>query len=161
MIRRAEFSDVSRLVEIFESAKVFMRACGNLSQWADGYPAREDFLKDISSGSFYVLEVDGVVEAGFALVPSPEPTYEYIDGTWLTDGDYVTIHRIASSGAVRGVFDKAVDFALLSHDVVRVDTHSDNEPMKRAIMRRGFSYCGVIYLANGDERLAYEIVKHA
>ena len=73
----------------------------------------------------------------------------------------MTIHRIASSGAVRGVFDKAVDFALLSHDVVRVDTHRDNEPMKRAIMRRGFSYCGVIYLANGDERLAYEIVKHA
>ena len=161
MIRRAEFTDVSRLVEIFEGAKVFMRACGNLSQWADGYPAREDFLRDISSGNFYVLEVDGVVEAGFALVPSPEPTYEHIDGAWLTDGDYVTIHRIASSGAVRGVFDMAVDFAFSSHDVVRVDTHRDNEPMKRAIMRRGFSYCGVIYLANGDERLAYEIVKHA
>ena len=52
MIRRACVSDVSRLVEIFEGAKVFMRACGNLSQWADGYPACEDFFEGHFVGQF-------------------------------------------------------------------------------------------------------------
>ena len=28
--------------------------------------------------------------------------------------------------------------------------------MQHNLLKHGFSYCGIIYLANGDERLAYQ-----
>ena len=28
--------------------------------------------------------------------------------------------------------------------------------MQRALEKSGFAYCGIIYLASGDERLAYQ-----
>jgi hypothetical protein len=28
--------------------------------------------------------------------------------------------------------------------------------MQRALLKRGFKYCGIIYLESGDERLAYQ-----
>ena len=33
--------------------------------------------------------------------------------------------------------------------------------MQHVIVRHGFAYCGIIYLSNGDERLAYQLVKAA
>ncbi len=36
------------------------------------------------------------------------------------------------------------------------DTHRDNHIMQHNILKHGFQYCGVILLANGDERLAYQ-----
>ena len=44
-----------------------------------------------------------------------------------------------------------------SHDAnIRIDTHKDNRIMQHNIEKHGFTYCGIIYLANGDERLAYQ-----
>jgi len=40
-----------------------------------------------------------------------------------------------------------------SHDSnIRIDTHRDNRIMQHVISKYGFTYCGIIYLANGDER---------
>ena len=39
---------------------------------------------------------------------------------------------------------------------IRIDTHRDNRIMQHNIEKHGFTYCGIIYLANGDERLAYQ-----
>jgi len=39
---------------------------------------------------------------------------------------------------------------------IRIDTHRDNAIMQHNIEKHGFTYCGIIYLANGDERLAYQ-----
>ena len=39
---------------------------------------------------------------------------------------------------------------------IRIDTHRDNRIMRHNIEKHGFAYCGIIYLANGDERLAYQ-----
>jgi len=39
---------------------------------------------------------------------------------------------------------------------IRIDTHKDNRIMQHNIEKHGFTYCGIIYLANGDERLAYQ-----
>ncbi len=32
--------------------------------------------------------------------------------------------------------------------------------MQHNILKYGFSYCGIIYLLSGDERLAYQAVTH-
>ena len=39
---------------------------------------------------------------------------------------------------------------------LRIDTHRDNRIMRHCIEKTGFKYCGIIYLENGDERLAFQ-----
>ena len=50
------------------------------------------------------------------------------------------------------------DFALLQTRTghLRIDTHADNHVMQRCILREGFSRCGVIYVADGSARVAFE-----
>ena len=44
-----------------------------------------------------------------------------------------------------------------SHDTnIRIDTHHDNKIMQHNIQKHGFTYCGIIYLLSGDERMAYQ-----
>ena len=94
--------------------------------------------------------------AYFALLPSPEPTYSYIDGAWLTDEPYGVIHRMASYPAAHGIFAAIMDFAAARYAHLRIDTHRDNRIMRHLIEKHGFTYCGIIWLTDGTERLAYE-----
>lgn len=80
------------------------------------------------------------------------------EGKWLDDElPYHVVHQIATSYPdVHGIFSDIMDFCF-SHDPnIRIDTHRDNKIMQHNIAKRGFSYCGIIYLASGDERLAYQ-----
>ena len=94
----------------------------------------------------------------FAFLPSPEPTYARIDGgAWLDDRlPYHVIHRIASYPEVHGVFDTMLRWADKREGNLRIDTHRDNRIMQHLLEKHGFRYCGIIYLASGDERLAYQ-----
>ena len=137
-----------------------MESTGNPDQWGDGYPSEELILYDISSGDSYVCVSEGRVVATFVLRGGDDPTYAQIyEGQWLAATPYGTIHRIASSGAVKGVFHIALQFALTRYDSIRIDTHSDNKVMQAAILKEGFRYCGVIRCWNGTERLAYQYIK--
>lgn len=70
------------------------------------FPREEVILDDIRQQRTMLLvdEADGKerVLAQFALCTGEDPTYAHIDGAWLDDDSYVTIHRIASSGIVKG-----------------------------------------------------------
>lgn len=160
MIRIATNTDIKRIIEIYDIAKDFMRKSGNLNQWTNGYPGESDVLNDIKNNNLYVIELDNKIEAVFAMLDTPEPTYKVIEGSWITNNEYMTIHRIASTGVIKNVFSLATDFALKHKKTVRVDTHKDNIPMQRAILKRGYKYCGIITLKSGDTRLAYEIVEN-
>lgn len=156
-IRKSTVEDLSRLQEIFARARAFMVATGNPNQWAEDYPSEELLLRDIASGDSYVCEVDGRVVATFVLRGGQDPTYDVIyGGAWLNDGPYATIHRIASSGEVKGVFSCAMQYALQQYDSIRIDTHRDNQVMQHAVLKAGFKYCGIIHCWNGSERLAYQ-----
>lgn len=156
-IRNATLDDIPRMREIFAIARRFMAATGNPNQWADTYPSLEQLQDDINSGDSYVcLEADRVV-ATFVLRGGNDPTYDVIyQGSWKNDNPYATIHRIASSGEVKGIFTHAMKFALLHYSTIRIDTHRDNKVMQKAILKAGFIYCGIIHCWNGDERLAYQ-----
>ena len=156
-IRNATLDDIPRMREIFAIARRFMAATGNPNQWADTYPSLEQLQDDINSGDSYVcLEADRVV-ATFVLRGGDDPTYDVIyQGSWKSDNPYATIHRIASSGEVKGIFTHAMKFALLHYSTIRIDTHRDNKVMQKAILKAGFIYCGIIHCWNGDERLAYQ-----
>ncbi len=160
MIRPSTPEDLSRILEIFDSARAFMHSHGNPSQWTNGYPDQSAVLGDIASGASYVLYDSESVYGAFSLFTRPDPCYARIfEGAWPNDAPYVTIHRIASDGTHRGVVQEAVNFALRLCPHVRVDTHKNNLPMQKALKAIGFQYCGVILLQKPDdpERLAFQL----
>ena len=156
VIRPATPADIPALRPVFEAAKGIMRADGNPSQWsAPGFPDDSLLLRDIARGGGFVIESDAIV-AYFALLPSPEPTYDVIDGAWLTDEPYGVIHRMASYPEVHGIFSTIIDYAASRYAHLRIDTHRDNRIMQHLIEKHGFTCCGIIWLEDGTERLAYE-----
>jgi RimJ/RimL family protein N-acetyltransferase len=39
---------------------------------------------------------------------------------------------------------------------IKADTHKDNRAMQKALYKNGFQYCGIIYLEDNSERIAFE-----
>lgn len=160
-IRETRMADVETVMQVFAAAKGIMRKTGNLHQWGDGYPSEEVVRADMEKNGSFVVEDDGRVVGYFAFLPSPDPTYEKIyDGEWLDDTrEYHVVHRIASFPEVHGVFSSIMDFCVAHDKNIRIDTHRDNKVMQHNLLKNGFSYCGIIYLLSGDERLAYQLIK--
>lgn len=158
-IRKASLpKDSERLMEVFAAAKGIMAADGNTNQWTDGYPSLDIVQSDIEKDGGFVVEDDGKIVAYFAFLPSPEPTYDKIyDGKWLDNSKpYHVVHRIASFPEAHGIFKSIMEFCFANERNIRIDTHRDNKIMQHNIEKHGFKYCGIIHLANGDERLAYQ-----
>lgn len=158
-IRKAAMNDVPVIMRLIDEARVIMRSCGNVNQWIDGYPSEETIQNDINNGHCYLLEEeDGHIVASFAFIPGPEPTYkEIFEGRWLDDAPYYVVHRLASTASSHGVFNDVMDYCMGVAGNLRIDTHRDNVIMRHVIERYGFTYCGIIYLLSGDERLAYQL----
>lgn len=76
--------------------------------------------------------------ATFVLRGGIDPTYNIIyEGKWLNDKPYATIHRIASTGEIKGIMHIAMQFALQQYDNIRIDTHHDNMVMQHLIEKKG------------------------
>ena len=170
MIRKAVREDLPALLELYEAARAFMRANGNPTQWGTNRPSRTLIEEDIRLGRGYVVEEDGHIGGAFALIFGIEPTYLDIDGAWPDDAPYVTIHRIAGDGSIRGVMERCLHFteALVRQErlrdpsredlpeSIRIDTHADNRVMRHILEKQGFSYCGIIIVDDGTPRLAFQ-----
>ena len=156
-IRKTTTSDLDRVMEIYGFARRFMAENGNPTQWGDGYPVRALIEQDIERGESYVMVEGNEIHGVFMFMQRVEPTYATLEGgKWLDDEPYGTIHRIATDGTVKRMFDKCVEFCLGITKNLRVDTHDDNYPMQKAIARNGFTYCGRIYmLHDGTPRIAF------
>ena len=157
-VREARPSDITDIMLVMEAAKKIMRQSGNMYQWGDGYPSEAVIISDMEKHGGFVIEDAGRIVAYFAFLSSPEPTYSKIyDGKWLDDvQSYHVVHRIASFPDVHGIFSSIMDFCFSHDSNIRIDTHKDNRIMQHNIAKHDFTYCGIIYLANGDERLAYQ-----
>lgn len=165
MIRKATPEDLPKIMEIINDAKRSLKARG-IDQWQSGYPNEEIILQDIADGNSYLYTEDDELLATFGLFYGVDPTYVTIyDGEWLTENPYSVIHRVAINGHLRGkgIVGKIIAFAgeeslKNGFKSMRIDTHPDNKSMQRALQKAGYRYCGNIFLANGDLRLAYEKV---
>ena len=156
-VRPARREDVPRLLEIYASARRFMRENGNPDQWEEGYPSREILEEDLRNDRLFALVEEGTIHGAFVFTQEAEPTYRVIeDGAWLSDAPYGVIHRIAGDGKVHGVFRTAVSYAERHVKHLRIDTHRQNRTMRRLIAEAGFRECGVIRVRDGSPRLAYE-----
>lgn len=161
IIRRATYEDIPTMMRIFEAAKAIMRASGNLHQWGSGYPNEDVLKRDIDAESSYIVcNTCGEVVATMAFIPGPDQTYSVIyDGEWPDDNPYYVIHRIAVASSGGGIARQLLDWAFERTDTLRIDTHRDNCIMHHILRKYGFVQCGVIKLANGDDRDAYHLTK--
>ena len=158
IIREARLADMDAIMQVFAAAKGIMRKSGNMHQWGEGYPSEDVVKADMEKKGAFVVEEEDKVVGYFAFLPSPDPTYNKIyDGKWIDDEQaYHVVHRIASYPEVHGVFSSILDFCSSLDRNIRIDTHRDNTIMQHNLLKHGFSYCGIIYLLSGDERLAYQ-----
>lgn len=153
----AKEADLPRIMEIYDIAKAYMRANGNPNQWNGAYPDPETLRTDIEKQRLYVYKKDGRIHGVFMLLLEEEPTYAYIEGgSWREERPYGTIHRLAGGGEVRGLFAKCVAFCEKKVPYLRADTHFDNYTMQHLLEKNSFERRGIIYLKNGDPRIAYQ-----
>lgn len=159
--RRAEPDDAASVWEILSQA-IRRRKEDGSSQWQSGYPNLNTVHSDIEKGYCYLLTDGQKVIASAALIFNNEPTYQVIDGAWLSDGDFLVVHRVAVSDEVIGkgvatkFFAEIEEFAK-ENDVfsIKVDTNFDNLPMLRILEKLDYTYCGEVQVSDGP-RKAFE-----
>ena len=156
-IRKTTNADLPAVMEIYAHARAYMKENGNPNQWHDNHPPQSLIEADIQKGHSYVVCThDNEIAAVFYFNIEADPTYDKIDGTWLNSAPYGVVHRIARGPNGKGAGAHALNWCTAQHPNVRIDTHRDNTAMLVLLEKLGFSYCGVIWLENGDERLAYQ-----
>lgn len=160
-IRSTEIKDLPLVMEIYDYARAFMRATGNTTQWIDGYPSEVLIRQEIEEGhSFVCADEQGVISGTFCFILGDDPTYQHIyEGVWLNDEPYGVVYRLATNGTRKGVAAACLDWCFQRMPNVRVDTHRDNKVMQHILEKHGFQRCGIIYVKDGTERIAYQKIR--
>jgi len=163
ILRKAILSEAPSIWNILQEA-IEQRKQDGSDQWQHGYPNEQTVHDDITKGYAYVLVDNEMIIAFAAIIFGIEPAYNDIKGKWLTNGDYVVVHRVATSNAAKGrgiathLF-KMIEDLCLQHNVysIKVDTNFDNIPMLKIMDKLSYTYCGEIFFI-GAMRKAYEKV---
>ena len=161
MISKAQTADLPELDTLYEHARHFMHTHGNPNQWNDGHPCARDLSQDIAQGILYVIRENGIILGAFSMKEGEDPTYQTIEGkSWRSDGAAsLVLHKVCSSQKRKGIGHEIMTYAKAQGRDLRIDTHRDNRFMKALLQKEGFSELGVIRLANGDPRDAYEFLQ--
>lgn len=163
-IRPSTKADLDVIMCILGEARETIGRLG-IDQWQYGYPTRDIVREDVIHGRSYVVEDEDGICAVFSVIEDGEPTYRKIySGHWMNeDLPYLALHRIAirvskrGKGIARQIINYIADKARAGgYATIRVDTHHGNIPMRKMLEKNGFVHTGIIYLANGEERVAYE-----
>lgn len=158
-IRKTKPEELNILIRMYENARIFMASHGNPLQWGNTYPAPQILMDDISSGNSYVCVEHDKIIATFYYKEGIDDTYVRIyEGQWLNEAPYGVVHRITSDGRIRGAASFCLNWAFNKCGNLKIDTHRDNIVMQHLLDKNGFKYCGVVYLENGSERIAYQKV---
>ncbi len=158
MFRGARRSDLDEILKIYAHARKAMADSGNPTQWGSNFPPQELLEEDIDSNRLFLYLINGELEGVFTFILGPDPTYARIeDGKWLNDTlPYGTIHRLASAGRRPGVAAEVITWCLEHCESLRADTHADNKIMRHLLEKNGFTKCGIIHVADGTPRIAYQ-----
>lgn len=163
-LRKAEMTDRDVIWDILQQAIERRRKDGS-TQWQNGYPNIDTVESDITKGFGYVLTLDGEIAVYAALILNDEPAYSTIEGAWLSNGEFVVVHRVAvdekfaGQGMTKKLFDHIEDFTK-SHGIqsIKVDTNFDNIAMLKILESKGYTYCGEVYLAGGIRKAFEKII---
>ena len=161
--RKANPLEAPAIWTILQNA-ILRRKVEGSNQWQDGYPNPEIIEKDIEKGIGFVLVEDNIVIGYCAVLINNEPEYANIQGKWITNSDFVVVHRIAIAESHLGknlskkIIEHIEDFAR-NHQIysLKVDTNHDNFAMMKIFEKAGFVFCGIVHF-RGSPRRAYEKV---
>ena len=159
--RKATESDTSTIWGILQYA-IQLRKKDGSSQWQDGYPNPNIVQNDIEKGAGFVM-TDGKAIVGYcSVLINDEPQYATIEGSWLSNSDFVVFHRVAISesyvgkGLSKKMLQYIEEFALTNNIYsIKADTNYDNIAMLKIFEKAGYVYCGEVYF-RGTPRKAFE-----
>lgn len=161
IVRKAKYSDLDEMMVIVRQAQSDLKQM-NVDQWQNGYPNKEVLMKDIEFSKAYVLVNENVVGLMVCSI-SDEITYDPLS-TWI-EKEYMVIHRFAvhsdvqRKGCASFLISEAVKMAKsLNLNSLRIDTHEKNVRMRRFLEKNHFEERGIIYLKDGNPRIAYELL---
>ena len=163
--RKAILTDIDEIMIAVEDARRLLKEEGN-GQWQFGYPSRDDFINDINNKELYVvLTPDGEIASVCAITGYEEAYMHMYEGTWLTDYEYLVMHRVAVKEKYRGLgYGKALFEVFIevgkSKGIksLRIDTHKNNSLLIHLFDLYGFKYCGKAILPPNKDRVMYEKV---
>lgn len=127
---------------------------GNAEQWGEDYPSAELIEHDIDK--MYLCMSEGRIACVFYYAAEEDEDYKEINGKWLNEEPYGVVHRVASTGIVRGAASFCLDWAYAQTQNLRMDTYSDNIPMQKLLEKCGFQYCGSFERLGMDKWMAYQ-----
>ena len=120
------------------SAAIDRRLC---EQWNMGGAARDEAA----------IVFDGQYAA------EPPKSSREIGRTSTSYKDCGVVHRLASRARGAGAF--CVEWCFEQCGSLKIDTHENNAPMRGLLAKLGFAYCGVIWVLDGEERIAFQKVR--
>ena len=153
-IVKGKLENVDHIVDMINMGRSHIQEYG-IDQWDNGYPNKDTIMQDIENERGYLFLEDDKILAYFVVLDY-DPCYEYIEGKWNDNSEYVAIHRVVTCEFNKGIGSKLFSELKNRYDHIRVDTHEGNISMNKCLIKNGFTYCGVIYLKDGAKRNAYE-----
>jgi GNAT superfamily N-acetyltransferase len=163
MLRLATLEDVELIWEILQQA-ILRRKNEGSQQWQDGYPNTEVIKNDIHKQSGFVYIENHEIIGYAAIYINDEPAYKDIIGKWITNDDFVVVHRVAlhdnqlGKGFAKKIFESIEELAISKNIFsIKVDTNFDNLAMLNILEKLKYTYCGEVYF-RGNPRKAFEKV---
>lgn len=162
-LENADLSDVNEIMNIIKKAQIHFKNQG-INQWQNNYPNHQIIKDDIKDNNSYILKQDQIIIGTASVSFDGEETYETIyEGEWLSHDEYAVIHRMAVDFNQRGtgvasIFLKEIERLCINNGIysIKVDTHRENIPMQKLLLKNGYKECGIIYLKDKNERIAFE-----
>ena len=123
-----------------------------INQWDDTYPNQEIINEDLSTGTYYVAEMDGTVIGGINIDQNQDDTYLPLN--WKDKSNsFLVVHRL---GVKEEFWNKKIgkDLMLFTESLVikkglksiRLDTYSGNPKAMQFYIRLGYTELGKINL---------------
>ena len=112
--------------------------------------------KMINQKAGYLLRKKPTIKQVIGKNEKEDEDYKEINGKWLNEEPYGVVHRVASTGIVRGAASFCLDWAYAQTLNLRMDTYSDNIPMQKLLEKCGFQYCGSFERLGMDKWMAYQ-----
>lgn len=162
--RKAKIEEADEIWKILEGAIQRRKEDGS-DQWQDGYPNLSVVQRDINNQNGFVLVGGDETILGYAAVLiNDEPEYANIKGKWLTNEDFIVMHRVAVSdkhigkGLAQKMLKSMEEYAISNHIYsIKADTNFDNAGMLKIFEKMEYIYCGEVTF-RGTPRKAFEKV---
>ena len=163
-VRPAKKSDLSDIVSCAERIKSEYFLRHDIPLWNNGYPSKEDFSADIEAGRLFVMYLGEALIGFISVGIEHEPTYDSVEGgAWKSPESYDVVHRFGINPDWHGMGMGTSLFGIVpriceANDIhaIRADTHEKNAAMISFLEKNGFERVGIIHLASGEPRVAFE-----